>query len=92
MPRSSAASIRLRVTRADFGNWSAKESPEGETLIAAFEKIAGPIPDAYAARLRAADLEAYLAAAHDRVGMEDMLEAMAMPCCLYAGGADPPAC
>jgi pimeloyl-ACP methyl ester carboxylesterase len=61
----------------------------GDALVVAFEKMAGPISDAYAARLRAADLEAYLAAAHDRVGVEDMLEAMAMPCCLYAGEADP---
>jgi len=61
----------------------------GDALVAAAEKMNGPISDAYAGRLRAADLEAYLAAAHDRVGMEDMLETMAMPCCLYAGEADP---
>jgi pimeloyl-ACP methyl ester carboxylesterase len=61
----------------------------GDALVAGFEKMVGPISDGYAARLRAADLEAYLAAAHDRVGMGDMLGAMAMPCCLYAGEADP---
>jgi pimeloyl-ACP methyl ester carboxylesterase len=61
----------------------------GDAFVAAFEKIDGPISDGYAARLRAADLEAYLAAAQDRVGMEDMLGTMAMPCCVYAGGADP---
>ena len=61
----------------------------GDALVAAFERMAGPISDSYAARLRAADLVAYLAAAHDRAGMEDMLGAMVMPCCLYAGEADP---
>jgi pimeloyl-ACP methyl ester carboxylesterase len=61
----------------------------GDALVAGFEKMVGPISDGYVARLRAADLEAYLAAAHDRVGMGDMLGAMAMPCCLYAGEADP---
>jgi pimeloyl-ACP methyl ester carboxylesterase len=61
----------------------------GDALVAAFEKMVGRISGSYAARLRAADLEAYLAAAQDRVGMEDMLETMAMPCCIYAGEADP---
>jgi hypothetical protein len=51
--------------------------------------MVGPISGSYAARLRAADLETYLAAAHDRVGMEDVLEAMTMPCCVYAREADP---
>ena len=60
-----------------------------DTLVAAFEKMAGPISSADAARLRSADLEAYLAAAQDRVSMEDMLGAMSMPCCVYAGEADP---
>ena len=31
----------------------------GDALVAAFEKMAGPISDSYAARLRTADLEAY---------------------------------
>jgi pimeloyl-ACP methyl ester carboxylesterase len=61
----------------------------GNVLIAAFEKRYGPIADAHAARLRAADLEAYLAAAQDGAAMEDMLGTMAMPCCIYAGEADP---
>ena len=30
-----------------------------------------------------------LAAVQDRVSLEDMLETMGMPCCLYAGEADP---
>jgi pimeloyl-ACP methyl ester carboxylesterase len=58
-------------------------------LVAAFEKMVGPISDAYAARLSTGDLKAWLAAAADRVGIESMLGAMAMPCCLYAGEADP---
>jgi pimeloyl-ACP methyl ester carboxylesterase len=62
---------------------------DGNALVAAFEKMVGSVSDGYAARLRAADLEAYLAAAQDRVSMEDVLEAMAMPCCVYAGDADP---
>ena len=37
-----------------------------------------------AALLRAADLEAYLAAVQDGPAWEDMLETMAMPCCIYA--------
>ena len=61
----------------------------GDVLVAGFEKMAGPIPDRYAARLRAADLEAWLALAQDRVNMEDVLGTMAMPCCLYAGEGDP---
>jgi pimeloyl-ACP methyl ester carboxylesterase len=61
----------------------------GDALIAAFEKRFGPIADAHAARLRMADLEAYFAAAQDGVGMEDMLGTMAMPCCVYAGDAEP---
>jgi hypothetical protein len=61
----------------------------GDALVAAFEKMAGPISASYAARMRAADLQAWLAVAQDRVGMEDMLGAMAMPCCIYAGEADP---
>jgi pimeloyl-ACP methyl ester carboxylesterase len=61
----------------------------GDAFVAGFEKIFGRIPDAYAERLRTADLEAYLAAAHDRVGVDDILATMTMPCCLYAGEADP---
>jgi pimeloyl-ACP methyl ester carboxylesterase len=76
--------------QAGFRQWVREGITQGrDTFIAAFEEAAGPIPSAYAARLRTADLEAYLAAAQDRVGMEDMLGAMAMPCCVYAGEADP---
>jgi pimeloyl-ACP methyl ester carboxylesterase len=61
----------------------------GNAFVAAVVKIAGPISDAYAARLRSADLQAYLAAAQDRVGIGDVLGTMAMPCCVYAGRGDP---
>ena len=61
----------------------------GDDFVAAFEKMVGPISASYAARLRAADLQAWLALAQDRVSIEDMLGAMAMPCCIYAGEADP---
>jgi pimeloyl-ACP methyl ester carboxylesterase len=61
----------------------------GDAFIVAFEKMEGPISDAYAARLRRADFEVYVAMARDRAGMEDMLGTMAMPCCIYAGDADP---
>jgi pimeloyl-ACP methyl ester carboxylesterase len=58
-------------------------------LLASFQRMVGPIPDAYAARLRAADPEAWLAATADRISIEDVLGTMAMPSCLYAGEADP---
>jgi hypothetical protein len=51
--------------------------------------MAGPTPQAYADRLRRADLQAWLAAVEDRVSIEDVLGTMTMPCCLYAGDADP---
>ena len=58
-------------------------------FVAAFQKSEGLISDAYAARLRAGDYQAYLAMVLDRDSMEDMLATMAMPCCVYAGEADP---
>ena len=60
-----------------------------DALIVAFEKMAGPISICQAARMRSADLRAWLAAVVDRIGIEDVLGSMAMPCCLYAGDADP---
>jgi pimeloyl-ACP methyl ester carboxylesterase len=76
--------------QSGFRQWLREGMTGGrETLISAFEKMAGPISDVYAARLRAADLQAWLASVEDRVGIEDMLGTMAMPCCLYAGEADP---
>jgi pimeloyl-ACP methyl ester carboxylesterase len=61
----------------------------GDAFVAAVEKMIGPISDAHAARLRAADLKAWLAATQDRASIEDVLEKLTMPCCLYAGEADP---
>jgi pimeloyl-ACP methyl ester carboxylesterase len=61
----------------------------GDAFVAIFEKAEGPISDAYAARLRTGDFEAYLAMVLDPGSMEDMLPTMAMPCCVYAGEADP---
>ena len=60
----------------------------GDSLVDAFTKMAGPISDAYRARVRAGDLHAWLASVGDRPSMEDMLGGMTMPCCLYAGDAD----
>ena len=60
-----------------------------DVLVAAFETMVGPISAAYAARLRAADPRAWLAAVADRDDMGAVLETMTMPCCLYAGDADP---
>lgn len=76
---------------AVFRQWLREGMTQGhDTLVAAFERMVGrQISAARAARLRTADLDAYLAAAHDRVGMEDMLGAMTMLCCVYAGEADP---
>ncbi len=60
-----------------------------DVLVASFQSMAGPISDEYAAALRAADLEAWLAAVADRRSIEDVLETMTMPTCVYAGEADP---
>jgi pimeloyl-ACP methyl ester carboxylesterase len=64
-----------------------REGPEA--LIKAFESTNGPIRASYSARMGAADLQAWLAMAVDRSGIEDMLGKMQMPCCVYAGDADP---
>jgi pimeloyl-ACP methyl ester carboxylesterase len=76
--------------QSGFRQWLRTGVAEGsDALVAAFKNMAGPISDAYAARLRAGDLGAWLAAAADREGIEDGLETMTMPCCIYAGDADP---
>lgn len=76
--------------QSGFRQWLRTGIAKGpDALVAAFEKMAGPIPDAYAARLRAGDLEAWLAAVADRESIEDGLAIMTMPCCVYAGDADP---
>ena len=53
------------------------------------EGMFGPEPSERKKRLLSADLEAYLALAQDRPGLEDILQTMLMPCCLYAGEIDP---
>ncbi len=76
--------------QSGFRQWLRLGIAEGrDALVAAFEKMAGPISDSYASRLRAADLETWLASVEDRESIEGVLETMAMPCCIYAGEADP---
>jgi pimeloyl-ACP methyl ester carboxylesterase len=76
--------------QSGFRQWLNHGIAEGpEALVTAFSNMAGPTPADYAARLRAADLHAWLAAVEDRTSIEDVLDTMAMPCCLYAGEADP---
>lgn len=59
-----------------------------DAFVAAFHQTFGPAEGAFAERLRAADLQAYLALLQDRPGLDTRLPAMSMPCCLYAGEAD----
>src|SRR5215472_8838081 len=61
----------------------------GEEFVAGMEKMFGPESAARKERLFSADLQAYLAQAQDRPGLEDILPTMLMPCCLYAGEIDP---
>ena len=58
-------------------------------FVAGMEKMFGQESAARKERLLLADLEAYLAQAQDRPGLEDILPTMLMPCCLYAGEIDP---
>jgi len=58
-------------------------------FVAAMEEMFGPGSSERKERLPAADLEAYLALAQDRPGLDDILAGMEMPCCLYAGERDP---
>ena len=59
-----------------------------DAFVTAFRKTFGPAEGAFAERLRAADLQAYLALLQDRPGLDELLPRMSMPCCLYAGDAD----
>jgi len=59
-----------------------------DAFVAAFHKTFGPTEGAFAKRLRAADLHAYLALSQDRPALDELLPQMSMPCCLYAGDAD----
>src|SRR5215469_689121 len=61
----------------------------GAAFVAAMEEMFGPESAERKERLVSADLEAYLALAQDRPGLEDILPTMLMPCCLYAGEGDP---
>ena len=58
-------------------------------FVAGMEELFGPESAERKGRLFSADLEAYLALAQDRPGLEDILPTMLMPCCLYAGEIDP---
>lgn len=60
-----------------------------EAFVAGMEEMFGPETAERKARLLSADLEAYLALAQDRPGIDDILPTMLMPCCLYAGEIDP---
>jgi hypothetical protein len=78
------------ATNQVSGSGYVTEWAEGpEALVTTFENMAGPISEAYADRLRTADLQTWLAAAEDRVSIEDALETVTMPSYLYAGDADP---
>jgi pimeloyl-ACP methyl ester carboxylesterase len=69
--------------QSGFRQWLNHGLADGpEALVAAFTNMAGPIPADYAARLRAADLHAWLAAVEDRTSIEGVLDTMAMPCCI----------
>ena len=58
-------------------------------FVAGMEEMFGPESTERKKRLLSADLEAYLALAQDRPGLDDILPTMLMPCCLYAGEIDP---
>ena len=59
-----------------------------DAFLAAFHKTFGPAEGAFAERLRAADLHAYLALSQDRPALDELLPRISMPCCLYVGEAD----
>jgi pimeloyl-ACP methyl ester carboxylesterase len=59
-----------------------------EAFLAVFGRIFGPAEGAFADRLRAADLQAYMTLLQDRHGLDELLPRISAPCCLYAGEAD----
>lgn len=62
----------------------------GEAFVTAVERDLGePIWPGYKARQRAADFVAYLAMSQDSPSLEEILPAIEIPCCLYAGENDP---
>ena len=75
------ASLRQMVREAT--------SEGGDAFVTGMAKMFGQTSDRRAERLRTADLKAYLAMLQDRPDIGEMLETMAMPCCIYAGEADP---
>jgi pimeloyl-ACP methyl ester carboxylesterase len=77
----SMESLRLMVRRGIAQGSGA--------FVAGMEEMFGPESAKRKGRLLSADLEAYLALAQDRTGLEDILPTMLMPCCLYAGEIDP---
>jgi pimeloyl-ACP methyl ester carboxylesterase len=60
-----------------------------EVFVEGMEQMFGPETPERKTRLLSADLEAYLALAQDRPGLEDILTTTLAPCCLYAGETDP---
>jgi pimeloyl-ACP methyl ester carboxylesterase len=59
-----------------------------DAFLAAFQQTFGPAEGAFAQRLRSADLQALLALAQDRTGLDELLSEISVPCCLYAGEMD----
>jgi pimeloyl-ACP methyl ester carboxylesterase len=60
-----------------------------DAFLSSFEQMTGTLPAGYKRRLYGVDLPALLTAAQDRTSLEGVLAKIAMPCCLYAGEADP---
>jgi len=58
-------------------------------VVAVEQRFGFKASSAFAARLRSADLEAYLALSVDRPSLDNMLPNLRMRCCLYSGEADP---
>jgi pimeloyl-ACP methyl ester carboxylesterase len=79
-PRSMAA-LRQLVQRGI--------AQGGAEFVTGMEEMFGPESSQRKKRLLLADLEAYLALAQDRPGLENILPTMLVPCCLYAGEIDP---
>jgi pimeloyl-ACP methyl ester carboxylesterase len=77
----SMGSLRRMVQRG---------TAQGSTaFVAGMEEMFGPESVERKGRLLSADLQAYLALAQDRPGLEDILPTMLMPCCIYVGETDP---
>ena len=69
--------------------WLRAALPGGSAMVAAIERIVGPVSPAWATRLAAGDVAAWIAAVPAGPGMEEMLAAMTIPCFAYAGTEDP---